>query len=159
MAKIEKNIKQQINIFIRMEKNHGFCLFFLQKTKLYKSSNCLMNQKCIFMQEFFFQSNNTRLEKVAATAAIFCCSCHFTYHNRLKMKGCNFDALLKHFKSSKIKLWTATFQHISTECCDEKLNKILVVEIVYLPGCKQYGASQNLNVTFRILERFLVLLT
>ena len=131
--------------------------FFLQKTKLYKSSNCLMNQKCIFMQEFFFQSNNTRLEKVAA--AIFCCSCHFTYHNRLKMKGCNFDALLKHFKSSKIKLWTATFQHISTECCDEKLNKILVVEIVYLPGCKQYVASQNLNVTFRILERFLVLLT
>ena len=87
-----------------MEKNHGFWLFFLQKTKLYKSSNCLMNQKCIFMQEFFFQSNNTRLEKVAAAAAIFCCSCHFTYHNRLKMKGCNFDALLKHFKSSKIKL-------------------------------------------------------
>ena len=99
-----KNIKQQSNIFIRMEKNHGFWLFFLQKTKLYKSSNCLMNQKCIFMQDFFFQSNNTRLEKVAAAAAIFCCSCHFTYHNRLKMKGCNFDALLKHFKSSKIKL-------------------------------------------------------
>ena len=50
-----KNINQQINIFIRMEKKTiASVFFFLQKTKLYKSSNCLMNQKCIFMQEFFF---------------------------------------------------------------------------------------------------------
>ena len=80
----------------------------------------------------FYECCDLTKKLYLAAAAIFCCSCHFTYHNRLKMKGCNFDALLKHFKSSKIKLWTATFQHISTpECCDEKLNKILLVEIVY----------------------------
>ena len=29
-----KNIKQKINIFIRMEKNHGFWLFFSSKNKI-----------------------------------------------------------------------------------------------------------------------------